>query len=311
MEFDIYNPSTWHLIKDDTVFYINGRDAYYIDFSSRIQIKDFLRLLQHNICLAEQKKKDFTESDRHQLITSILLNYYKNNTKEGVLEFYEKYDLYNVNDWEDFPDCPLVYENEILMSDEGKAIKARDFINFMRGIFNLLKKEVFDDSMKLKFDILLKRMLDTQNGLLEGEDGNNFILTSETEDKTPSGFNPYDESTYSLASKKRILRINGNKIVKDNDSNEYESEKEFADYITFLLETKWNGMKRFTNSQIIKHQIEFLCLLNLEKDLEPVYTINGFSFSKALCDTCYDTEKETLKKIADAMNYCITPKFEF
>ena len=41
------------------------------------------------------------------------------------------------------------------------------------------------------------------------------------------------------------------------------------------------------------------------KDLEPVYIINGFSFSKALCDTAISTEKNRLEKIADAMNYCI------
>lgn len=50
--------------------------------------------------------------------------------------------------------------------------------------------------------------------------------------------------------------------------------------------------------------------IHAEKDLEPVFTINGFSFSKALCDCCRDIEKETLEIIADAMNYCIEQKLK-
>ena len=299
MEFDIYNPSTWHLIKDDTVFYINGRDVYHIDFSSRIQIKDFLRLLQHNICLAEQKKKDFTESDRHQLITSILLSYYKNNTKEGVLEFYEKYDLYNVNDWEDFPDCPLVYKGEILIAPEtGEAIKASDFARFLTGLQNFLQKQ--DKNAKLgkqNIDTLLQRMLDSQH---ENSKKEEFILNQENEDKDESGFNPLDESTWNLASEKRIMRINGVRLIKDEV---FMSEKDFL--YDIKLNIKFNINKK-TTEEIVKDNLNLSYSLYAEKDLEPVYTINGFSFSKALCDTCYDTEKERLEKIADAMNYCIS-----
>lgn len=304
MQFDIFNPNTYSLVKDDNIFYVNERDIYTADFSNKMQLKDFLRLLQHNIFLAEQKNKNFSGVDRNQLIKDIILDFYRNNTIEGLAELYSRHSIYDEKSWINFPDIPLMYKNEIIISPETrKPVKARDFIKLLQAVKKATKQDYLS---KEQIDRLLQRMLDAQK-----QPKKPFVLTPETEDKTESGFNPYDISTYSLASEKRIMRARGVLVYTENNSNGtpvYESEKTWRNVIEMQFQVYSKHGE--TKETLINRQIEMDYKLCNPKDTAPAFTINGFSFSKALCDCCRDTEKETLEKVANAMNYCIEQNYK-
>lgn len=310
MEFDIFNPDTWYLAKEDDVFHINDREVYTPDFSSRLQLKDFVRLLQHNINLEEQKRGCLSLKDKQEIIRSIVLSFYKNNTKEGVVEMNSKFDIFNESEWDKISDCPLVYKGELVMSEQGCAIRTGDFVNFMAGTVRLVRKK--DKNIKFNkkfFENLLQKMLDSQHGKLKPKEF--FVLTPETEDKTESGFNPLDKTTWNLASNKRIMRIKGVLIYygKNEDGTlQYKSEKSWV-RMTKMFVAAFEKQGEKEANVIIKQLTGDYNRCN-PKDLEPVFTVNGFPFSKALCDVCRDTEKETLEKVANAMNYCKEQNFK-
>lgn len=225
MEFDIFNPDTWHLVKEDDVFHIDGRDVYVGDFSERMKLADFVKFIAKFISIGEKQFGNFTLERKQLIIKNWLAKFYKYNTIEGRAEL---------------PPEPLP-------------------------------------------------------------------LSPETEDKNESGFNPLDESTWNLASEKRIMRIKGVFVFDEKDKNGnpvyYKSESEWIRIVKLLIKASKNSNR--TSGQIIQGQLNMDYTRCCPKDLEPVFVVNGFSFSKALCDACRDTGKETLEQIATAMNYCI------
>lgn len=225
MEFDIFNPNTWHLVKDDDVFHIDGRDVYIDDFSERMKLADFVRFIEKFISVGEKQFGSFTLERKQAIIKKWLLQFYKYNTKEGRAEL---------------PPKPLP-------------------------------------------------------------------LTPETEDKTESGFMPHDESSWNLARDRRMIKVHGTRLVKDG---KYVSEKQFIDEVRGIFKYISYKNPDANIQDFAKNQLEFDFSIYAEKDLEPVFTVNGFSFSKALCDCCRDIEKETLEKVADAMNFCIEQNYK-
>ena len=225
MEFDIFNPDTWHLVKEDDVFHVDGRDVYVSDFSARMKLHDFVDFLLSFFKVVKEQVGELTLEEKQKYIKKLLIQFHKYNTIEGKAEL---------------PTEPLA-------------------------------------------------------------------LTPETEDKEESGFNPFEENTWNLASDRRIMRVRNVLIYSDKENEKntvYTSEKEWIRRLKFILKLNKN-----TNAplyRIVQSQLEFDYLFCCPKDLAPVMIVNGFPFSKALCDTCRDTEKETLKTIADAMNYCIS-----
>ena len=216
----------------------------------------------------------------------------------------KKFNIYDENEWATIPNCPLEYKGEILIAPEtGEAIKAGDFAKFLIGFQNFLRKQ--DENVKLgkqTIDNFLQRMLDAQHKKNINEE--KFVLTSQTEDRNESGFNPFDKFSWNLASEKRIMRIKGVRLIKDDV---FMSEKEFLHEIQ--LGIKYNINKK-SIEELIESHLNLCFSLYAEKDLEPVFVVNGFSFSKALCDTAISTEKERLEKIAEAMNFCISQKLK-
>ena len=209
------------------------------------------------------------------------------------------FDILNIDSWENVKDENLVYKNKIIYTPEtGQPTKAKDFIEFMNTIFSFAKKNnsVLNNEDKKK---LVEKFLSRIENTEKPKD-----LTPETEDKTESGFNPYNESTWNLASERRIMRAKGVLV--------YSTGKDKT--IVYTSESQWCGMMKYkfvlgekqgqSRETIIKKDLDFNYMFCNPKDLEPVYIINGFSFSKALCDTAISTEKSRLEKIADAMNYC-------
>lgn len=210
-----------------------------------------------------------------------------------------EFDLFNSDTWNLADEnTPLIYNGQVVKNNKGEFIKALDFIHFLQAVASITKQT---EIKKSAIEKLIKRMIDGQNEPAEEP----FILNPESEDKTVSGFNPFDESTWDLASERRIFRYNNERFVNDAKNTEYISEKEFINEVRSLIKHKIWKKENVNQQRIVDSVIKCKQLLNAEKDLEPVFTVNGFAFTKALCDCCRDTEKETLEKIADAMNSCI------
>lgn len=210
-----------------------------------------------------------------------------------------KFDLFNSDTWNLADEnTPLIYNGQVVKNNKGEFIKTLDFIHFLQAVASITKQTEIKKSVIEK---LIKRMIDGQNEPAEEP----FILNLESEDKTVSGFNPFDESTWDLASKKRIFRYKNERFVNDARNTEYISEKDFIDEVRGLIKYKTWKKETANTQDIVVGVIKNKQLLNAEKDLEPVFSVNGFAFTKALCDCCRDTEKETLEKIAEAMNSCI------
>lgn len=138
-------------------------------------------------------------------------------------------------------------------------------------------------------------------------------------------FDLFNSDTWNLADENTPLIYNG-QVVKNN-KGEFIKALDFIHFLQAVASiTKQTEIKKSVIEKLIKRMIdgqnkpaEEPFILNpetenkiesgfnpsCEKDLEPVFTVNGFAFTKALCDCCRDTEKETLEKIAEAMNSCI------
>lgn len=115
-------------------------------------------------------------------------------------------------------------------------------------------------------------------------------------------FDIFNSDTWNLADDKLLLTINGNKLIK---YGKYITEKDCVDELRGIFKYKHKLYKGKSDKEIIESHLKMTYAMYAEKDLEPVFTVNGFPFTKALCDCCRDNEKETLEKIADAMNSCI------
>ena len=300
MDFDVYNPDTWYLVNNDDVFQIKGCYVYNADFKTKVFLKDFIRFLQHNIDLQKQYDCNFNQQKQRQLIAKLISDSYTTNTKEGVMEFYQTHEIANIAEWDSFPDIPLVFKGEIIINtDTGLPVRARDFIKLAQVLRSVVvKRNVVTQLTSEHIENILQRMLNGQRNPQKP-----FILTPETEDKKKPGFKPIDESTWNLASERRIMRVKGVLVYSTKKDNR----------IVYTSESQWCGMMKYkfalgekqgqSRETIIKKDLDFNYMFCNPKDLDPVFVVNGFSFSKALCDTAM-TGKEELEKIANAMNYC-------
>lgn len=164
---------------------------------------------------------------------------------------------------------------------------------------NILKEKLFklekkiNESLEINEQFLAHFEIEKKNKLIEEQLRN--------KDKYKSLFNPRDPDTWEHARDDVIVFIDGI-AVYNLTSVEVSGERQFIK--NYIFEKEWS--ERFkSDKHCIEKWIKWYKRDCIQPDSEPVVTIDGFHFSKAMLDMIGSWDYANLKKIASAMNYCI------